>query len=309
MVVECWFWRQIGAGIQVPINSTRILKEWGLLSLIESKASRVAHYSFRSYKDGSVLHSQDMAPTEETYGVPYLIAHRADYLAILVNEALNLGVTIHLDTTVSGIDFETTTINTTSNSYTFDAIICADGLKSLSRSLFLGHPSPALPSGHLAYRVTIPTSLLAQSQDPELRLLALEPDVNIWLGPKAHAVTYQMKGGTLLNVVFIKSDDLPESVTTASAPTSEPQTHLRDWDPCLRKIFEMATGGEVLKWRICTSPPLESWVHPGGRAVLLGDAAHAALPCLWVLFPFSLFPSPLLSYLFPLAFRLFLSPP
>lgn len=221
-----------------------------------------------------------MTPTEATYGVPYLTMHRADYLAILVNEAISLDVAIILDTTVSDIDFEATTIHTTYNSYTFDAIICADGLKSMSRSLFLGQPSPPLPSGQLDYRVSIPTSLLTESQDPEVRILALEPNVNAWLGPNAHTMSYLIKGGALLNLVFIKSDDLPESIAIASAPISELNTHLRDWNPCLKKIFAMAPGGTVLKWKICTSPPLESWVHPSGRAALLGDAAHAALPCL-----------------------------
>lgn len=230
---------QIGAGIQLPTNSTRILKGWDLLGKLETRAVRAAKVSFRSYKDGSILYSQRMAPTDETYCAPFLTVHRSDYLAILIDEARRLGVTIRLGTKVSNIDFEKTMINTTSGaSYCVDAIICADGLRSACRTLFAGSPPPAVPTGHLAHRVTIPTSLV--SQYPELLKLTLEPDISYWLGPNSHAVTYQLKSGHLFNLVLMKADDLPESVSIASAPASEIQTHLQGWDPRLGQLFALA---------------------------------------------------------------------
>lgn len=33
----------------------------------------------------------------------------------------------------------------------------------------------------------------------------------------------------------------------------------------------------TLKWRLMDRQPLDTWVHPAGRTVLLGDACHPML--------------------------------
>ena len=35
----------------------------------------------------------------------------------------------------------------------------------------------------------------------------------------------------------------------------------------------------TLKWRLMDRKPLDTWVHPKGRLVLLGDAGHPVLVC------------------------------
>ena len=35
----------------------------------------------------------------------------------------------------------------------------------------------------------------------------------------------------------------------------------------------------TLKWRLMDRKPLDTWVHPKGRLVLLGDACHPMLVC------------------------------
>lgn len=37
---------------------------------------------------------------------------------------------------------------------------------------------------------------------------------------------------------------------------------------------------EVEKWRLIDLPTITDWVHPGGKMLMLGDAAHATLPYL-----------------------------
>ena len=43
----------------------------------------------------------------------------------------------------------------------------------------------------------------------------------------------------------------------------------------LRKLQAMATS--ILKSRLMVRLPLKTWVHPGGRVALLGDACHPML--------------------------------
>jgi hypothetical protein len=43
----------------------------------------------------------------------------------------------------------------------------------------------------------------------------------------------------------------------------------------LRKLQAMVTS--VLKFRLMVRLPLKTWVHPGGRVALMGDACHPML--------------------------------
>ena len=218
-----------------------------------------------------------MPDLEAVHGQPFLLVHRSDLLAILVDEARRLGVSIRLGVSVDSIDFEYTTIHLTNSSCQVDAIICADGLKSFCRTFFPGGSDTPVPTGHLAYRLTIPTSLLHQHFS--LHDIAREPNLESWIGPDAHAIMYQLQSGKLFNLVFITEDDLPVSVFVTSVAAEDIQTHLEKWDPRIGQLFSLAPSA-ILKWKVCTTSPPSSWVHPTGHAVLIGDAVHASLPCL-----------------------------
>jgi salicylate hydroxylase len=83
---------KVGAGIQIPPNSARILQRFGVLDEIK-KLSVLPHaFVMRSYK-GPELNRQPMLPyCEETYGAPYLHIHRADFHSVLIKRAEALGI-------------------------------------------------------------------------------------------------------------------------------------------------------------------------------------------------------------------------
>ncbi|KAL9134772.1 MAG: hypothetical protein Q9175_004041 [Cornicularia normoerica] len=98
--------REIGAGIQVPPNSSKIFKKWGILEDVVSRAVQPHDITIHSYKDGHVLTKQTLDPAmQQAYHAPYLVIHRAEYIKVLVKEAEELGVTIQLGSVVEGIDF------------------------------------------------------------------------------------------------------------------------------------------------------------------------------------------------------------
>lgn len=272
--------RQIGAGIQIPPNSTRILKRWGLLDKIEAVSVRPSDFILRSYRDGRILSKQNMIPYAETqYGVPYLHIHRADYHRILVAEAERLGVTVALDCTVVKIDFENPSIHLKNKpEFHADLVLGADGLKSTCRESFLGHPNPPCLTGDLAYRIIVKASDMRKH--PDLRDLAEKPAINYWMGPDAHAVCYLLKGGDLYNIVLICPDNLPERVSTAKADVQEMRDFFEKWDPKLKTLLGLVQ--ETSKWRLQNSKEMKTWSHPSGKFALLGDACHATLPYLLV---------------------------
>ena len=271
---------QIGAGIQIPPNSSRILKRWGLLDKIEEVSVRPSDFILRSYRDGKILSKQNMVPyAEERYGVPYLHIHRADYHKILVAEAERLGVSIELNSTVTKLDFERPCIHLKNKpDFQADIVLGADGLKSVCREALLGHPDPPHLTGDLAYRIIVKAEDM--KRHPLLKDLAEKPAINYWMGPDAHAVCYLLKGGGLYNIVLICPDNLPDMVNTAKADVHEMRDFFEKWDPKLKALLGLVQ--ETSKWRLQNSEEMETWSHPSGKFALLGDACHATLPYLYV---------------------------
>lgn len=269
---------EIGAGIQIPPNSSRILKRWGLLPAIEAVSVRPNNFIIRSYRDGKILSQQNMVPyAEQRYGVPYLHIHRADYHKILVQEASRVGVNIELGSTVERIDFENSSVHIKNKpTFTADLLIGADGLKSICREALLGRPDPPYLTGDLAYRFTV--SAREMRADPLLSDLAQRPNINYWMGPDSHAVCYLLKGGDIYNIVLICPDNLPEMVNQEKADLEEMHALFANWDPQLRQLLALCR--ETSKWRLQNSREMIHWSHPSGKFTLLGDACHATLPYL-----------------------------
>lgn len=269
---------QIGAGIQIPPNSSRILKKWGLLDQIETVSVRPRDFILRSYRDGKILSRQNVLPyAEERYGSPYLHVHRADYHKILIDEARRLGISIKLGATVTGIDFDKPCAHVKDQpDFHADVIIGADGLKSACREALLGRPDPPHLTGDLAYRIIVKAEDM--KKHPALLELVQQRSINYWMGPNGHAVCYLLQGGGLYNIVLICPDNLPELVNVEKADLQEMRDFFQDWDPRLRTLLGLVQ--ETSKWRLQNSQEMVAWSHPRGKFALLGDACHATLPYL-----------------------------
>ncbi|KIX06436.1 uncharacterized protein Z518_04412 [Rhinocladiella mackenziei CBS 650.93] len=270
---------EVGAGIQIPPNSTRILSRWGLLPALEEVSVRPNNFILRSYRDGKILSTQPLIPhCESVYGYPYLHIHRADYHKILVDQAVRLGVVIQLNSFVTGIDFEQPAVYIKNRSKPFlaDLIIGADGLKSICREALLGRPDPPHLTGDLAYRIVVPADKM--KSHPLLVNLVSVPNINYWMGPDSHVVSYLLKGGNLYNIVIACPDNLPELVNQQKADLDEMHALFTNWDPQLRALLGLCN--DTSKWRLQNSREMNSWSHSSGRFTLLGDACHATLPYL-----------------------------
>jgi salicylate hydroxylase len=271
---------EVGAGIQVPPNSSRILRKWGLLPAIEAASTNPRNVNIRSYRDGKIMHMQSFeGDFKKKYETPYLQIHRADFHAVLVEAARKEGVDIQLGCTVTRIDFATPCVyfkQEDKKPFHADVIIGADGLKSVCREQMLGRKDPPHNTGDLAYRITIKGEDMRKH--PELMELVNNPASNVWCGPYAHAVGYMLKGGGLFNIVLVKPDDLPELVNIARANLQEMRDFFVDWDPALRKMLDMVQ--ETSKWRLQNSHEMAHWTTVEGNFVLMGDASHATLPYL-----------------------------
>lgn len=270
---------QVGAGLQITPNSSKLLKRWGVYEKLQSQACEPKFLMVHRYT-GNVLAREDdfNKHMNEKYGSPFTDLHRVDLQQGLVAKARELGVTLRLGQRVESLDLDSARarIKTSAGTeYTCDLVVGADGLWSKCRECFLGRRDQPLPTGDLAYRIVL---RLDQVKDPDLREMISNPQVHFWIGPGSHVVAYSLKGGTMYNIVLLVPDDLPESVARQSGSVEEMKKLFEGWDPTLTRFLECVDS--VDKWKLMHREEMDSWISERGNLAMMGDACHPMLPYL-----------------------------
>lgn len=258
---------EVGAGIQLAPNCTRILDDFGLLEEATSLGVVPDAMVMRDAVDGSELTRLDLRDLGRRYGFPYLVIHRSDLHGMFLRACRRAGV--DLVTSQRAVDYANTPAGasvTFADGHTEEApvVIAADGLHSAARSLIV--QDEPVSSAYVAYRGTVPTT--------EDRAAGVDlSEVAVYVGPGCHFVHYGLRGGELLNQVAVfrspkalageedwgTPDELDAAFAGSCGFVQDGLPHMwRDkW------------------WRMFDRDPIMTWVH--GRIALLGDAAHPPL--------------------------------
>lgn len=243
------------------------------------KKSTSRRYHFVRWQDGSTILNLPFTNIVENHGSPYWLVHRADLHVALLEAAQNAGVKILPRKRVVSYDFEAPSATTQDGeTYHADLVIGADGIKSVCRPLLTNQPDLPRDTGDVAYRILIPGEKLLA--DPELAHLINEPSTTSWCGPDAHVVGYPIRNGEMYNIVVCATsyNETTDEVWVVKGDNSELCKRFATWEPAVRKLC--ALTGDFMKWRLCDLPDLSRWVHPSGKAALLGDSCHPMLPYL-----------------------------
>lgn len=121
---------QVGAGIQIPSNSTRLLSRLGLDPYLKEYVTEPECISFRRWQSGGVIGLTRLIPNfQKQFGAPYYVIHRANFHSALHKRALDLGVTVKVASRVVGYNVKGPSIVLVNGETAFaDLVVAADGI-------------------------------------------------------------------------------------------------------------------------------------------------------------------------------------
>ncbi len=263
---------EIGAAVALSANATRELERLGVLDALHAVSTEPTELIYRSWRDGRRIAAhpvRDGGAYRARFGGPYFGIHRADLQRILgsalAGEGLHLGHRL-ADITDQGETMRLVFANGASTQA--DLVVGADGVRSVVRGFVTDGPG-AVYSGTSAFRGIVPTADLPGLPDPHA--------IQFWMGPGAHLLHYAIgAGGEHVNYFAVVEgpQQWPPGGSTMELEPGEALAAFKDWHPAVTEMI--AATPQKLRWGLMVVPYLLQWHR--GRAVLLGDAAHAMVP-------------------------------
>lgn len=255
---------EVGAGLQISPNGVAVLDALGLGAAIRKAAVAAKSVTLRDYRRGAKVLRLDLA--RHAAGQDFLLMHRGDLIGILEQAARARGVEIELGCQVSEIaeDGGAATISRAGSKERHDLVIGADGLHSRLRPALNG-AKPEFFTGQVAWRALVAASA------------PVAPEVNVYMGPGRHLVTYPLRGGQLINIVAV--EERAEWADEDWNAPGDPGDLLRAFSGFCAEATDLLEKVQSAKlWGLFRHPVAKVW-H-GSHSALVGDAAHPTLPFL-----------------------------
>jgi len=270
---------EIGAALGVPLNGLRVLDHLGI-SRVNLKGVPWSGGIVFDAESGEerVTRGWSMPGANEMIG---LLCHRSDLYEELKRVATGDGegppATLHSGAKVTACDPEKGTISLINGEVVHaDLVLGADGVHSVIRTQILGEVTKASPS-----RVSCFRAVFEPRETPELQWLndgvSGTRTIIARGGPFRMIILYPCRGRALLNLVGVFTDSQEESAEwTLPASREEIIAKFEGFHTKFLPVLDLPPRSDIFKWQLGALPLLPTWIR--GRAVLLGDAAHATLP-------------------------------
>jgi salicylate hydroxylase len=266
---------EVGAGLQLSPNASRILIKLGLGPALRRTVTEPERVVVRAIRSGKPIGQIALGSfIRERFEAPYWVVHRADLQTILLDAVRSEpSIRLVMGRTVEAVENSSSQASLTwvsasgaRETLTADVIVGADGVWSKVRQA-LGDSRPPAYRGSIAWRATL-----------ERRAAPAElagDETGLWLGPQGHVVHYPIAGGRLVNVVAIERSPTPVEGWAAPGRRDDLIARYASAAPALRAL--LAQPQEWLRWSLFDHPTERL---AKGRIALLGDAAHPILPFL-----------------------------
>jgi salicylate hydroxylase len=262
--------REIGTGVQISSNGTKVLSAIGLGDAIDAVGVRSQSFQVLSYESGEQIAEFPLGETASShYGDIFYQLHRADLLDAL-RTALPDG-TLRLGARVDRIEQDADSaaaILESGESVRGDVLIGADGIHSAVRRS-IGIVDDARFSGKLVWRALVPADRITEYGFGENFYGYTGRDRMVW--------AYWVRPGKQFNFGgVVPSDEVHLEGWDETGDLDELRASFADANPRLAGLI--GAIDEAFITGLYDRDPLENWTQ--GRVTLLGDSAHAMLPYL-----------------------------
>lgn len=251
--------REVGAGMMLWPNASRVLKELGALERVASRSGPNETFLVRS-SEGRILMNIALG----RFDVPALCTRRSDLL-----EALLIGIPgekIRLGREVTGLEDTGRGVRVHFSDGEWaehDAVIGADGIRSRVRGLLFGEIAPVY-RGYTVWRGVahygggaVPRGSNSES----------------WGRGKRFGILHTGRDRFTWYAAANAAEHRPDS---AEGRQTELLRMFAGWHAPVPDLIAATPADEILKNPAYDLPPLRRWTS--GRLTLLGDAAHPCTP-------------------------------
>jgi len=266
--------REIGAGLWVSANGTRIYEALGILDELRAINLPPNDRVVRLWNTGERWSVYNRGNEASSADHTLLMVLRSELQRVLY-EAVVAAKPGAVHFSKSFESFEDNGNEVTANfadgsSATGEILIGADGMHSAVRQHMFG-PAERKFTGALTWRGLVPMSRVPSHHR--------EPLATTWIGPTAHITSYPAQRGGEEFISFSAQVDSDGWDDESWSEPGEIEDALKDFEGWHQDVIEMLNGPETLfKWGIFVRPVLDNWSK--GRATLLGDACHSMVPYL-----------------------------
>jgi len=268
---------EIGAGISLPPNSTRILEHLGLGPALAKFGNIPARTIVKHYQTGEVLLDRPRVSYMEKYGCNYYFTHRADVHDILAELVLNNDPDcIHVAHEVTDVvdKGEHVDINFSNGTHAqADILIGCDGIHSIVRDRLFS-PEPPVFTNQVAYRSLVRWDDLVD--DKRVDLDSIRDSAVMTVGPDHWMNLYPARRDDLINcVAMVKTSQWEEDGWSNAANIGEILHEYAGFHEESLAVLGAIPNENSYKWGMFIRAPMSSWST--GRVTLMGDAAHGML--------------------------------
>lgn len=249
---------EVGAGISLWSNAFRALDALGVGERVRALGAMEVSGGVRDERGRAIVRT-DAGELARRHATTAVMLHRAELMSALLDtvpaECLSAGTRVRSVRTERG----RAVVEHSRGESTVDLVVGADGLRSTVRSQLWTLAPPPSYAGSTTWRMVIPADGLVDGGET-------------W-GPGAVFGYAPMAGS---RVYCYASAVLPAGRMSTDGELTALRTRFAGWHDPIPGLLDAASDEQVLRHDIYYLPPLETYVS--GRAVLVGDAAHAMTP-------------------------------